>query len=117
MTTPELPRHGDPPAEARPADGQVFQTFFAQSREDIHAILLRLDELRVLLDIRDQSVAVSAHAEEVGLFFHELQRQASAWILESARFCFCVTNKDLFSLVIPAYRDRYTVRSCSLSLT
>ena len=65
----------DPPGESRlrPGDAQIFQGF-AEKRQDLVAVALRRNELRVAANVVDQPLLVAGHPEKIVLFGDLLRR-------------------------------------------
>ena len=55
-------RHGDSPVKRGARDGQVKQRLALQARKDLVAALLRPDEVRVALDVLDETLLIPAEA-------------------------------------------------------
>ena len=69
------------PGEGGSGYAQILQT---RQKEIVHHLILsgyRLDELRMLVDVRDQAVCVFAHFEEVSFLFGRLYLAAAVWAL------------------------------------
>mmetsp|Transcript_91559 Transcript_91559/g.203199 ORF Transcript_91559/g.203199 Transcript_91559/m.203199 type:complete len:395 (-) Transcript_91559:177-1361(-) len=91
-----------PPSEGAPADGKVPQLDGSQPLEDLSAILLRLYELLVLLDVLHNGGLVFRELEEKARLRHFLQRRTRARVLVIPLLGLLVSNEALLTDEIPS---------------
>mmetsp|Transcript_49961 Transcript_49961/g.121278 ORF Transcript_49961/g.121278 Transcript_49961/m.121278 type:complete len:471 (-) Transcript_49961:320-1732(-) len=93
--------HGHAPVKGRAGDGKVAEGLL-QASENLVAPVVRLDELVILLNVLDKPLLVLAHAEEVALLSHLLQRHTRRRVLVVGLLCVVFCHKCLLPDIVPA---------------
>ncbi len=112
-----------------PGEGGSGYTEILQSRkqEVVHHLVLsgnRLDELRMIVDIIDQSIGIFAHLEEICFFFCRRNRASAIRAfsvyelgLGEEGLAGCAVHSFIMSLVDISLIVQYDSRACTLFVT
>jgi hypothetical protein len=100
----EALRDGDPPLEGRATDRQVPQRIFriGQASQNVVPVLLRPDEIGMVLDVPDETILVRSHFEKVRLLLDPLEGQSRRGVLELVLLRLQVRDEGLLPHVVPS---------------